>query len=165
LTNWRANGEIMKSILVLLLIIGIIGGLLWMIRAKHSPTRRRASNTQKYEHLKARDGHHEHPGGIDKLKANSLFWGVEMGQPGCEAAQALLGKQYTFEDAPQLPLDGCSSAMCTCQFKGLKNNRNPQQPRRTNQDRRNEVRFDADKPERRSRKNRRRSDSWDDHSL
>ena len=92
-----------------------------------------------------------------------MFWGVEMGQPGCEAAMALLDREFTFEEAPRLPLEGCTSAMCTCQFKGLKNRRT--QRRRKLEDRRVEVRFEKDKPDRRSRKDRRRSDRWDDHTL
>jgi hypothetical protein len=155
----------MATLLILLIIIGIIAGLLWMIRGKQSPTRRHVTNLQKYESYSASEDDNARPGGVDKLKNNSLFWGIEMGQPGCEAAQAILGKQYTFDEAPELPLEGCSSALCTCQFKGLKNQRDTQQNRRKIEERRVEVRFEKDKPDRRSRKNRRRSDNWDDHTL
>ena len=153
----------MKAILILLVIVGIIAGLLWMVRGKQSPTRRRLTNLQKYESVDASEDVNAQLGGLEKLRNNSLFWGIEMGQPGCEAAQAILGKQFTFDEAPQLPLDGCSSAMCTCQFKGLKNMR--AQHRRTSEERRVEVRFEKDKPDRRSHKNRRRSDKWNDHTL
>jgi len=153
----------MEAILILLMIVGIIAGLLWMVRGKKSPTRRRVTNLNKYESAGAGEDANEQLGGLDKLRNNSLFWGLEMGQPGCEAAHAILGKQFTFDEAPQLPLDGCSSAMCTCQFKGLKNKRT--QHRRTNsEERRVEVRFEKDKPDRRSHKNRRRSDNWNDHT-
>ena len=153
----------MATILTLLIIIGIIAGLLWMIRGKQSPTRRRVTNLEKYERAGTSDDANAQLGGTEKLRNNSLFWGLEMGQPGCEAAQAILGQQFTFDEAPQLPLEGCSSAMCTCQFKGLKNKRT--QLRRKLEDRRVEVRFEKDKPDRRSRKDRRRSDKWDDHTL
>jgi len=153
----------MVTILILLLIIGIIAGLLWMIRGKQSPTRRRMTNLHRYESTRAFEDARAQLGGVEKLRNNSLFWGLEMGQPGCEAAQALLGKQFTFDEAPHLPLEGCSSAMCNCQFKGLKNRRT--QHRRKLEERRVEVRFEKDKPDRRSRKNRRRSDNWDDHTL
>jgi len=133
-----------------------------MFRGEKPPVRRRAASLQKYEAFDTGEGTHAQPGGLEKLRNNPMFWGVEMGQPGCEAAMALLDKQYTFDEAPQLPLDGCSSAMCTCQFKGLKNRRT--QHRRKRKERRVEVRFDKDKPDRRSRKNRRRSDSWNDHT-
>jgi len=153
----------MTTLLILLVIVGIIAGLLWMVRGQQSPTRRRVTNLHKYADVDAGRNANAQLGGVDKLRNNDLFWGLEMGQPGCEAAQAILGKQFTFDEAPELPLEGCSSAMCTCQFKGLKNKRT--QRRRKLEDRRVEVRFEKDKPDRRSRKDRRRSDKWDDHTL
>jgi len=130
----------MATILILLVIVAIIAGLLWMVRGKQSPTRRRVTNLHKYDPANASED-----------------------EPGCEAAQAILGKQFTFAEAPQLPLEGCDSAMCTCQFKGLQNKRTRR--RRKLEDRRVEVRFEKDKPDRRSRKDRRRGDKWDDHTL
>ncbi|MGB5179981.1 MAG: hypothetical protein WBP44_14775 [Gammaproteobacteria bacterium] len=152
----------MATILILLVIVGIIGGLIWMFRGKQPVGRRRAATVQKYDAFDASDDANAQLGGLDKLKNNPMFWGVEMGQPGCEIAQALLGTQFTFDEAPRLPLHGCSSAMCTCQFKGLKNRRTLH--RRKLAERRFEVRFEKEKPDRRSRKNRRRSDNWNDHS-
>ena len=152
----------METILILLVIVGIVAGLIWMVRGKQPVARHRTVDVQKYEGLDASDEPHAQLGGLEKLKNNPLFWGVEMGQPGCEAAQAILDRQFTFEEAPRLPLDGCSSAMCTCQFKGLKNRRTLH--RRKLAERRVEVRFEKKKPDRRSRKNRRRSDSWNDHT-
>ena len=153
----------MTTLLILLVIVGIIAGLFWMIRGQQSPTRRRVTNLHKYEGVDAGRNANAQLGGVEKLRNNDLFWGLEMGQPGCEAAQAILGKQFTFDEAPELPLEGCSSAMCTCQFKGLQNRRS--QHRRKLEDRRVEVRFEKDKPDRRSHKNRRRGDKWDDHTL
>jgi len=152
----------MATILILLVIVVIIAGLLWMARGKQPPTRRRVAHIQKYDAADT-DEARAQLGGLEKLKNNEVFWGLEMGQPGCEAAQAILGRQYTFDEAPQLPLEGCTSAMCTCQFKGLKNRRTQQ--RRNHAERRVEIRFEKEKPDRRSRKNRRRSDNWNDHTL
>ena len=153
----------MATILILLVIAGIVAVLLWMFRGKQPVVRHRAANLQKYDEFDAGDDVRAQLGGLEKLKNNELFWGLEMGQPGCEAAQAILGRQYTFDEAPQLPLEGCTSAMCTCQFKGLKNQRT--QHRRNLAERRVEIRFEKDKPDRRSRKSRRRSDNWNDHTL
>ena len=153
----------MATILILLVIAGIVAGLLWMFRGKQPVVRHRAANLQKYDEFDAGDDVRAQLGGLEKLRNNPMFWGVEMGQPGCEAAMALLDREFTFEEAPRLPLEGCTSAMCTCQFKGLKNRRT--QRRRKLEDRRVEVRFEKDKPDRRSRKDRRRSDRGDDHTL
>ncbi len=80
----------MLKILLLLVIVGIVAGLIWMVRGRQPAVRRRAS-LQKYEEINPGDDPGAHLGGLDKLKNNSLFWGVEMGQPGCEAAHGDTG--------------------------------------------------------------------------
>jgi len=154
----------MAIFLISLFVIASAVGLFWMLRSQPQPARRRTA-----PHAAPVTGSPEtrakpaRQGGIDKLRANSMFWGVEMGTPGCEASQQLLGRQYTFEEAPELPLPECSSANCTCQFKGLRDNRT--RSRRSGNDRRGDIRFDKDRPERRDRRGRRRSDRWNDHTF
>jgi hypothetical protein len=154
----------MVRIIVLLLIIVVIAGLVWMLRRQGGNPGRSA---RRLRHDSARGGRSAEttarPGGVEKLRDNPMFWGVEMGQPGCEAAQALLGQQFPFDEVPQLPLEDCSSANCTCQFKGLKDRRTL--VRRQQEDRREALRFDKDRPERRSRKDRRRGNAWTDHDY
>ena len=152
----------MSTIIILLIIIGVVAGTLWMIQSRGKRSR---SHTQRVRHNPSpqeKPGAASKPGGLEKLRSNDLFWGVEIGQAGCEAAQSLLGRQYTFSEAPELPLRDCSSAMCTCQFKGLIDRR--MKYRRTNTDRRQNIRFEKDKPDRRSRKDRRRG-NWNDHTY
>jgi len=154
----------MASIIVLFIIIIVIAAIIWLLRSQRTRVRSRRQLRNEHASRKSQgQASAAKPGGLDKLQASGIFWGVEIGQPGCEAAHELLGRQFTFAEAPQLPLEGCSSSVCTCQFKGLKERRT--QARRKNTDRRNEVRFDKGKSERRSPKNRRRSDSWNDHSY
>jgi hypothetical protein len=153
----------MNAIIVLLVIICLIAAVIWLLRGNKSPAQSRRSlrhvKTDSDSPVKAPSK----PGGLDKLESNSMFWGVEIGQAGCEAAQALLGKQYTFDEVPQLPLAGCSSAMCTCQFKGLKDHRS--RHRRKSGERRDEIRFDNKDADRRTRKERRRGTDWKDHTY
>jgi hypothetical protein len=144
------------TLFLILLIVAVLVGMIWLWRSQQTPHRRRRLSRQTAA-TPAR------PGGLDKLQKNEMFWGVEISQAGCESARALLGRQYTFDEAPELPLPGCESAACTCQFNGLKDHRG--KPRRTREDRRNDIRFDKDRPERRSRRNRRRGEKWDDHSY
>ena len=153
----------MARIFVLLLIIIVVVGLVWALRRQRGGASLRnkllGRGTSGGSSAAAKK-----PGGLEKLRDNPVFWGVEMGQPGCEAAQALLGQQFTFDEAPQLPLEGCSSASCTCQFKGLKDRRS--MARRQQEDRRAALRFDKDRPpDRRSRKDRRRGNVWTDHDY
>ena len=148
----------MQSLLILLLIVGIVAGLFWLLRVR-SPKRRQAG---KYSPDSSKGTGKHQSVGIAKLRENELFWGVSIGQAGCEAASKLIGKQFTFDNAPQLPVEGCSATSCTCIFKGLTNKRT--EHRRTHDERRDTVRFDKSSSDRRSRKDR-RSGNWDDHSF
>ena len=113
----------MAKIFVLLLIIVVIVGLLWIMRKQSGGSDLKNRLPGRSSGGQGRGTPATKPGGMEKLRDHPLFWGVEMGQPGCEAAQALLGQQFTFDEAPKLPLEGCNSANCTCQFKGLKDRR------------------------------------------
>lgn len=150
----------MYSIIVLLVIILVVSAIIWFLRSQGTRTRRKLRHTHE-----AREPQDQKAslGGLDKLQSSGMFWGVEIGQPGCEAAHKLLGQQYSFAEAPELPLEGCTSAMCTCLFKGVRECRS--RHRRKQDDRRGEVRYDKGKSDRRSPKNRRRSDSWNDHNY
>jgi len=153
----------METVLISLVIIVIVAALLWMVRGRQSPTRRRATNIDKYQQSGAKQAGSSGHAGIDKLKNNPLFWGLQMGQPGCEAAMSILDRQYPFDSVPELPLPGCSAASCTCQFKGLVERRSWH--RRMIEDRRAVVRFYKDMPaDRRSGGGRRRGDSWIGHT-
>ena len=152
----------MNALIVLLVILVLIAAVIWVLRGGKSPPQRHKPAHRKTGGTAAAAAPAK-LGGLDKLESNSMFWGVEIGQAGCEVAQALLGQQYTFDEAPQLPLEGCSSAMCTCQFKGLKDHRS--QHRRKRGELRQEVRFDNENPDRRSRKDRRRGANWKDHTY
>jgi len=154
----------MVKIIVLLLIIVVIAGLVWMLRRQSGGTGLRSRLQGRGSSGGSVVAATARPGGLAKLRENPLFWGVEMGQPGCEAAHALLGQQFPFDEAPQLPLKNCNSANCTCQFKGLTDRR--RMVRRQQEDRRAALRFDKDRPpDRRSRKDRRRGNVWIDHDY
>jgi hypothetical protein len=154
----------MAKIFVLLLIIVVMIGLVLALRKQSGGTSLRNRLMGNGSAAQGRGTEVTRPGGIEKLRDNPLFWGVEIGQPGCEAAQALLGQQFPFDEAPKLPLEGCNSANCTCQFKGLTDRR--KMVRRQQEDRRSELRFDKDRPpDRRSRKDRRRGNVWIDHDY
>jgi hypothetical protein len=146
----------METVLISLIIIVIVAGMVWMMRGQPTNKPRRGRPISSSSAFAK-------PGGLEKLKSSNFFWGVKIDNPGCPAAQRLQSKQYTFDEAPELPVPGCDSARCTCQFKGLRDRRSRVQ--RKNEDRRDEVRFDMEHPERRSAKGRRRSDKWNDRSY
>jgi len=153
----------MNALIVLLVIICLIIGVIWVLRRDRTPATHRKSAPPTSVDSDTQTAAPTKHAGLAKLENNPMFWGVEIGQAGCEAAQALLGRQYTFEETPELPLAGCSSAMCTCQFKGLKDHRT--RHRRSRGEQRQEVRFETEKPDRRSRKDRRRGSKWNDRTY
>jgi hypothetical protein len=144
-------------ILTVLAILLVIAALVWFLFVRQPGPSRSQRRPAAVTSAPRR------PGGIDKLADSGLFWGVELADTGCETARGLQGQQYSFETAPELPLPGCGSAACTCQFHGLRERRS--QVRRTHPDRREVVRFDVDNPDRRARVSRRRGDKWADHTY
>jgi hypothetical protein len=148
--------------IILLLIIGVVAGIIWLLRGQR-PTQRQStraiispgpSDPERGPHSKALE--------LEKLRQNKLFWGVEIKQAGCAMARALDGEQFEFDEAPGLPLEGCTATMCSCAYIGLKEKR---QKQRRQHDRRGDLRFYTDKPDRRSYKDRRRGEKWRGHDL
>jgi hypothetical protein len=152
----------MIKIIILLLIFGVLAGLVWLLRGqrvtrRHVPLETTASNPavpDRGGNLKALE--------LEKLRQNKLFWGVEIKQAGCAMARTLAGVEFEFDEAPALPLEGCTAAMCSCAYIGLKERR---QKQRRQHDRRVNLRFEPDKADRRSHKERRRGEKWRGHDL
>ncbi|MGB5474891.1 MAG: hypothetical protein WBQ78_15630, partial [Gammaproteobacteria bacterium] len=122
----------MGIFLIVLAILLAVAGAVWLTYYKQPATAR-------HKRRPPASSAPARPGGIDKLQGNDLFWGVELTQAGCESAHIMLGKQFTFDAAPELPLQGCSSVACTCQFRGLKERRS--RSRRSHPDRRELLRY------------------------
>ena len=143
----------------LLLLIGVLlAGMLWLAFRPRQPARSR----RPLPSVPADGGNTLAT--LQRLQGNGSFWGVGIGHAGCAESRKLMNRQYTFGDAPKLPLPDCDAQHCTCQYIGLKHRRG-NTSRRTRQDRRAEVRFDNERPERRSSKTRRRGEKWEDHTF
>jgi hypothetical protein len=143
---------------MILLIVVVLVGMVWMWPRQQKPkrvARTVQSSTGEGANTLAT---------LQKLQGNGMFWGVSISRPGCVESRRMMNRQFTFADAPELPLPGCDAAKCTCHYSGLKHRRGGT-TRRKNEDRRNEIRFDKERPERRSPKTRRRGDKWEDHSY
>lgn len=99
------------------------------------------------------------PKNLAKLRHTGNYWGVTIKCGKCSAIQYTSGRKFTFDEAPILPVVGCKALRCSCRYQGL-HERRKKQRRRAN-DRRETVRFDAQHPERRSGRERRRGHaSW-----
>jgi hypothetical protein len=146
----------MAKILVLVVILGVIGGLFWLMR---KPAKSRGvAVPSRPKQVSSRQSE------LDRMRESKQFWGVEIRQTGCPVAKAHEGKQYTLEEAPHLPLEGCTAPHCSCVYLGLKEHRVRQ--RRVSHDRREVLRFEDEKPDRRSHKDRRKSNkAWEDRDF
>ncbi len=127
---------------VLLIVFG--AALLWLFWPARSAPRR---HVRRKNHVQRK--------ALEKMRCGRAFWGVSIRGKQCDAQRPYLGKKFTFERAPALPLAGCSSRRCRCRYQGLVERRHTQ--RRSGVDRRHKVRLDANHPDHRSGRERRRS--------
>mgnify|MGYP001817280387 CR=1 FL=1 len=146
----------MAIFLTVLLSVVIVAGVMILLRSRRTPSRaRRIAHSESVSLAQSHSLAH--------LQENRFFWGAELSQPGCAESRQLLGQQFPFDQAPELPLAGCTHWTCACQFKGLRERRI--RHRRLESDRRGEVRFDKTHPDRRANAGRRRGDRWVRHAL
>ena len=99
---------------------------------------------------------------LSELRSSGDYWGLrlEVLDPttACDAVAQYRNKQLLINHAPELPLEGCTSAVCQCRYVGLKERR--MAVRRVGEDRREGVRFETDKVDRREG-DRRKTRGWD----
>ncbi len=102
--------------------------------------------------------------GKSKTAERAEPWGVRIHaasrERACPQVQEILGKEYPLEGKPELPLANCANPhQCQCGYTKLFDRR--QEDRRSGQDRRAAgLRFEPDKPPRRSGKDRRKKIDW-----
>jgi hypothetical protein len=91
---------------------------------------------------------------LQRLRSSGHYWGVKI-QPGqCNAIRPFAGRRFSFDEAPALPLPGCTAKRCSCSYVGVTERR--REERRTQMDRRSLARIDDEHAERRSWRGRRR---------
>ena len=152
----------MIKIVILLLIIGVLAGVVWLLRAQRTPKHKSTLAVTTPGPADPDRGGNKKALELEKLRQNKLFWGVEIKQAGCAMGRSLSDMEFEFNDAPSLPLEGCTAAMCSCVYIGLKERRKQQ---RRQHERRTSLRFEPDKIDRRSNKERRRGEKWRGHDL
>jgi hypothetical protein len=98
---------------------------------------------------------------LQKLRRSGSFWGVRIQAGKCTAIRPFAGRRFTFEEAPNLPLPGCTAWRCACTYIGVPERR--REERRIHNDRRDVVRIDEEHVERRSFRGRRHGHkAWKD---
>ncbi|MCK5382426.1 MAG: hypothetical protein KAJ65_01600 [Gammaproteobacteria bacterium] len=92
---------------------------------------------------------------LARLRNSGQYWGVTIRNGNCSASRRMCGRGFRLAEAPSLPIPGCRSLRCACIYTGLRERRLKE--RRSNQDRRTEVRLGSAQPERRRMRDRRSS--------
>ena len=95
---------------------------------------------------------------LARLQQTGRFRGVRI-ESHCAASSFLAGREYAFDAAPHLPVEGCDAQLCDCGYVGLPDRRKLG-TRRSGADRRESLRADWD--DRRTEYPRRKADlnSW-----
>jgi len=98
---------------------------------------------------------------LERLQKAGKFRGVHIGSH-CAASSQLAGREFSFESAPHLPVQGCDARVCECGYIGLPERRSVID-RRSGRDRRDSLRTDSN--DRRAQRPRRVVDlnSWAAH--
>jgi hypothetical protein len=88
-------------------------------------------------------------------------WILQVDDPAraCEFAQANRDRRFSAAGATPLPAPGCCRGDCACMYKAQPEHR--QGPRRVAAERREQVRFETKKVDRRKNSGRRIEDVWD----
>lgn len=81
---------------------------------------------------------------LDKLCQSGRFNGVQLHRSGCKACSRLAGRQYSFGEAPRLPVTGCDARKCNCEYLGV-TDRRQNNGRRICRDRRRGIRLEHER--------------------
>jgi hypothetical protein len=98
-------------------------------------------------------GNHDKRGDLEKLQSSGHYWGVKIRPGQCNAIRPFAGRQFSFEEAPGLPMRGCTAKRCSCSYVGVTEHR--REERRIQMDRRSIARMDDEHADRRSLRGRR----------
>ena len=57
------------------------------------------------------------------LENSGMYGAVTIGNCNCSASLHIMGKYFSFKDAPLLPLEGCTENKCSCVYQGISEQR------------------------------------------
>lgn len=140
-------------------MVWIILGIIIVAVAAWLLLRNRDAGTSSHPHPHVH-AHHAPAGGHETAhhKPARKAWGkhlvIPAGAEACQAAHDLAGKGFAHDKLPTLPLPGCTHANCQCRYEALEDRRSHLE-RRAGKERREDLRFEPDKKDRRSGTDRR----------
>ena len=77
-----------------------------------------------------------------RLKKSGQYTAVSISRCGCSTASQLIGKLFSFQDVPSLPLQECTASKCTCEYQGISERRHKD---RRAAERRESLRMEEDR--------------------
>lgn len=103
--------------IAILVVIAVAAAGFWLARRRRPAPDRRPVRGQKSV-----------PGRKGEAPAQPSATGfgaveIQMRHAACDAARALSGRRYLANEAPALPLPGCTAAQCKCSFVKLSDRR------------------------------------------
>ncbi len=143
-------GVIIVAVVVIAAVILLVKGRKKTAESKEPVSRKIGSFTPR-EQLKA-------------IHESEKFWGIAIetreDSHACKAVQKITDQAYQTFEVPALPLAECDSINCRCRYYGLPDLRKSER-RQTTTDRREIIRYEPSKDNRRSKEDRReRSEFW-----
>jgi hypothetical protein len=106
---------------------------------------------------------------LKAIRASEKFWGIAIetreDSHACKAVRKITDQAYQTFEVPMLPLAECDSINCRCRYYGLPDLRKSER-RKATVDRRESIRYEPSKDNRRSKEDRReKSELWKDSNT
>ncbi|MCU7941027.1 MAG: hypothetical protein KZQ74_07105 [gamma proteobacterium symbiont of Bathyaustriella thionipta] len=60
-----------------------------------------------------------HKKSLVELEQSGKYGSVVISNCGCNMSSTLSAQHFSFEHVPSLPLQGCTAAKCTCEYRGI----------------------------------------------
>jgi hypothetical protein len=98
---------------------------------------------------------------LERIHQSEKFWGAAIetreDSHACKAVQKITDQAFKTFEVPKLPLDECDNINCRCRYYGLPDLRKSERREHTD-DRREEIRYEPNKDNRRKGDDRRKAD-------
>ncbi|RLA23151.1 MAG: hypothetical protein DRQ61_04565 [Gammaproteobacteria bacterium] len=98
---------------------------------------------------------------LERIRQSERFWGVAIetreDSHACKAVHKVVDREFQTYDVPKLPLEECDNVNCRCRYYGLPDLRKSER-RETTSDRRQSIRYEPNKDNRRIGEDRRKAD-------
>ncbi|GEM_PF-855478 len=144
----------MPSWLVITLGVALLAAAFLLLRGRRQSPEKKEPASRPLASLTPREQ-------LERLHKSDKFWGVaiETREDGhtCKAVRKITNQEFQTFDAPKLPLDECDNMNCRCRYYGLPDLRQSER-RETTTDRREIIRYEPNKDNRRTGEDRRKAD-------